>query len=304
MANNMIYHYTSIDSFVGMIENSRRSNDKKNLVFWASSIFAMNDPLEFQHGIELINSLANEYENEKQINDVYRLSTSFADELTLCPFFKSTDILLDRFFINPPKTPFVISFSRNEDDLAMWNLYGDKGKGVCLHFSEDIPPFTETDSIISRHLMDVDYSNDIKNNVKLYSLFEQIFNEFLISLKKKRNIGELHVHRCWSMARLYHFLCPFLKHHKYENEREVRISGLPINLDAIRYRTRNGNIIPYVEAQINISHLKGITIGPCCDFDCIKRGINHILYMIDLNKDPLSQEDLPIHRSSVPYRLL
>lgn len=53
----MIYHYTSIDSFIGMIENARKSNDKKHLVFWTSSIFSMNDPLEY--GINLINEISN-----------------------------------------------------------------------------------------------------------------------------------------------------------------------------------------------------------------------------------------------------
>ena len=40
-----------------MIENARKSNDKKHLVFWTSSIFSMNDPLEY--GINLINEISN-----------------------------------------------------------------------------------------------------------------------------------------------------------------------------------------------------------------------------------------------------
>lgn len=300
----MVYHYTSIDSFIGMIENSRKSNDKAHLAFWASSIFTMNDPLEFQYGIGLINALAKDFEDKKQIEDKYKLSTSFVDELKINPVFKSIDNLLDRYFVNPPKTPFVISFSRNEDDLAMWNLYGDKGKGLCLHFSEDIPPFTETDTIISHRLMDVDYSGDIKNNKTLYSIFEKTYSEYLKSSHNKGILNELFVHRCWSMARIYHFLCPFLKHHKYKNEQEVRISGSPNNISHVRYRTRNANIIPYVEVKIDIKHLKGITVGPCCDFKNVKRGINNILYAIDLNKDPLIKEDMPILHSQVPYRLL
>lgn len=300
----MVYHYTSIDSFIGMIENSRKSNDKNHLVFWASSIFTMNDPLEFQHGIDLINALVKEYEDERLIKDKYKLSTAFADELALNPYLKSIDNFINRYLVNPPKTPFVISLSRNEDDLAMWNLYGDKGKGLCLHFEEEIPPFTEKDAITSHVLMDVDYSDDIKSNIFLYGLFEKIFNEYLDSSNNKRNWNELLVHRCWSMARLYHYLCPYLKHQKYKNEREVRISGMLNNLDEIRYRTRNAIIIPYVEVKIDIRCLKGITVGPCCDFESVKQGINNILYTVDLNKDPMIEEDMPILPSGIPYRLL
>ncbi|MBQ9204053.1 MAG: DUF2971 domain-containing protein [Prevotella sp.] len=300
----MLYHYTSIDSFVGMVESARKSNGNDHLVFWASSIFAMNDPMEFKYGIDLIKKLVEKYEEEKQIANKYKLSTSFEDELAINPNFSNENYLLDRYFVNPPKTPFVISFSRNDDDLAMWDLYGNKGKGLCLHFDEDIPPFTENDPIISQKLIDVDYSGDIEKNETLYSIFENEYKKSLDLLKQETSEAEIAVKRCLFLAIIYHFLCPFIKHHKYKNEKEVRISGLPNSMEYIKYRTRNANIIPYVEMRIDKKHLKGITIGPCCDFESLKRGINNLLYSIGLNADPLMKEDLPITHSNIPYRLL
>ena len=121
------YHYTTQETLCGMLNKYRAENSQgtqENLIFWASSIFTMNDPLEMKHGVEVFKKLIPF--NEEFYKDVYKISL---EERLNLDYFNS-----DKFLSNQSNTPFVISFSRNRDDLAMWALYGESGFGVVLKY--------------------------------------------------------------------------------------------------------------------------------------------------------------------------
>lgn len=297
----MFYHYTSVDAFVGMLENAKRLGDNNSLIFWASSIYSMNDPSEFKYGMNIIDRYSREYEKDNHIDIRFRLTTAFQEQVDSDPTFGNKQDLLYRYFANSPKTPFILSFSRNKDDLMMWNMYGDKGKGLCLHIEENIPPFSDKDSIISDEVMDVDYSGSIEKNVILCKLYSKVYEDAQCEISNQEE-NLLLIHRCKNMARLYSRLCPFIKHKKYRIENEVRLSGLLNNLECVKFRTKNGYIIPYVEVAIGLNLLKGITVGPCCDYNFIKRNLDFLLYTRGLNKDIATKEDVKIRQSSIPYR--
>lgn len=52
---------------------------------------------------------------------------------------------------------YITSFTSKIDDLTMWRLYGDNGKGVCLLFQEPLE---------TNHFYPVDYSGDKSNIIK------------------------------------------------------------------------------------------------------------------------------------------
>ena len=299
----MLYHYTSIDSFVGMMEGAKRLNMHNHLVFWASSIYTMNDPEEFIHGKRIVDNLAKKYEKEKYINEEYRLSTAFDEYSKSDPSFGTADEICERYFTNYPKTPFVLSFSKNEDDLSMWTRYGERGRGVCLAFSEDMSNYTLNDNIVSDNPTEVEYSEEIENNEYLYNKFRKTYQESIEAIKPL-NEEELISQRMFHMSRLYAFLCPFIKCEDYSQEKEVRIAAYLNSWDSIKFRSRNGIIVPYVEAPISLDYLREIKLGPCCNDDLTKHGVGFILNARGHNHNPFDKKDVDIKKSGIPFRTL
>ena len=96
-----LYHYTSKDGFLGIIENK---------TLWASEILFMNDGKEACIPLEILKELLEENKNE------------WKDFLELYESVRGVET-------------YVISFSEKKDDLNMWRAYGDNASGICIEFN-------------------------------------------------------------------------------------------------------------------------------------------------------------------------
>ena len=113
---NKLYHYTSKESFLGII---------KNKTLWASEILFMNDIKESKIPFEIFQSLINEKRNsdiKKKIVDAQNVK-----KINIFDFYKTFEGF----------NTYVISFSEKEDDLNQWRIYGENGKGCCIEFNKD-----------------------------------------------------------------------------------------------------------------------------------------------------------------------
>ncbi|MBR3473024.1 MAG: DUF2971 domain-containing protein [Prevotella sp.] len=296
----MLHHYTSIESFMGMSEYAPKVNSNSHLLFWASSVYVMNDSSEFEYGIEALNKTIKEYEEKTNVDKEYRMSSAFEEYIAIDPFFKSAEELRKKYFTNNPKTPFIISFSKKEDDLSMWSMYGNGGHGLCLVFSEDIPHFSLNDNITSHDPTPVHYGKDIEQHVTLYERFRENYikslNIIMQASKKERPTIKM-----YEKSRLYAFIAPFVKDPAFSEEEEVRIATFLNSLDSVKFRCRNNRVIPYVEAPISFEYLKKIIIGPCCDELSTRRAISFILEKHGINRDTIINNDVIIEKSHIPY---
>lgn len=117
------YHYTSMDAFRRLMKDE---SDGVNMKFHATSVYYMNDSMEFEESEKCIKS-------EKMWEEV--VSEIQSGE------------------------PFLISFSsspENEDSIPMWKMYGDDGYGVCIKFDakeliQVIEKYCNQNSIHFRH---------------------------------------------------------------------------------------------------------------------------------------------------------
>ena len=94
-----LYHYTSVDVLCKLFTQT----NGEDMIFYASSVNAMND------------------------------SAEYAMALNKCE--DSVDELLMEQALG---IPFAICFSEKGDNIPMWNMYAKEGKGVCLKFNFDM----------------------------------------------------------------------------------------------------------------------------------------------------------------------
>lgn len=271
----MIYHYTTIEALCSMLNAYRNNLHNDCLLFWASSIFTMNDPHEMTHGAEVLGILLPAIEKLFGLPPENSLDIEHLDK--------------KKILNDATKTPFVLSFTANEDELGMWSLYGDNGRGVSLIVSEEVKS-DSIDGIDISNLVKVNYNKGVDN----YPNLAAIFNSGIVEWRNYSDPQKIKECKEQTLSKLYTQLCPYIKSEAYKKENEYRIccSGVPYNL--VRFRTKNSCIIPYIEVPIPVKYLKGIQLGPCCNYTFIEQSLRYQLNACGI--------DIDVMKSNVPYR--
>ena len=239
LESEFLYHYTSMDALCSMLSEYRKNSSTGNLTFWASSIFTMNDPREMSYGAEVLEILL------PAIEKLFGL-----------PPENSLDIKnLDREKVlkDTTTTPFVLSFTANENELGMWNLYGDNGCGISLILSKDVKSIP-LEGGNSSGLVKVNYNKGIDN----YPNLANIFNNGIIEWRNHNDPAKIMECKERTLSKLFTQLCPYIKSEAYKNENEYRICFANVPYKCVKFRTKNKSIIPYIEVPLPIKYLKGI----------------------------------------------
>lgn len=304
MNRNLLYHYTSSDAFVGMINggktitpNTDYTGGERSLLFWASSVYTMNDPSEMLYGYDIVKEMIKKADKQNKYALLY-------DQIEVEE--KSGKLLKDHFF-NVEKTPFAISFfqsketaseEENDEEIFMWSMYGDSGKGVRLGFDEYIKAgkVMHYESATSAFYLCYD---DIAFEKYYFPFLQQQINESYMTLDSIKDVEKKTLEKITFLGSIIPFYCSLLKNPNYKKEHEWRIitPSHDVSFSEVKIRTRKGLIIPYIEMLVPIKYLKEIIVGPCCDFNLQKRNIELMLksYGIDM-------ETIRIERSEIPYR--
>lgn len=231
-----LLHYTSWNSFCGMIQPILNNEEgiNKELCFHASHIYAMNDMTE-----------------GKLIFDFFFTGSKILDDIE----GKMEEVRKET------GEPYVVSFSRSTKDIEqnnipMWMMYADGGKGVCLHFDYESIKENINDNV---KMVECKYQNleEIKKNAR----------EKRDTIKKDHKKGIDITHQLQEMlleAPSYKW-----KNWKYEKEwRLVCVSKSP------KFKVGRLGLVPYQEIKLPLSALKQITIGPCANQEVIEHTLN------------------------------
>ena len=295
----LVYHYTSIESFQKMIEGISYDGNEYHLTFWATSIYAMNDPMEFLHGYKLLKeSVIPNIEKKMNITDeTLRLSYIWKKVIEKNAPREDKDYMIRHIYDNH-MNPFIISFSKTKDFLPMWNAYSNRGKGVCLCFNNkeyvidtNDRANTEVDLLHRLHAMDVTYGkiDDEVNNVAT-----RLYEEYYLKYKE---ISDLQQRTQMMLNYLVALIVAFSAYHKneaYQYEQEVRLVEFKEDEKDVHYRVgRNGQLKPYIEVKVNMKYLEKVIVGPCADSVSVIRELKNQLRRYGI-KD--------ISPSNVPYR--
>lgn len=262
-----LYHYTSLNSLMGMIETNR---------LWMSKGTFLNDSSELVYFSGILKTVLEKME----VPDKGELWGVFTEQLQQA---------LDHFMIEIEESGFevyVFSMSQTEDSLALWYNYA-KGDGYNIGFSAE-----ELLGKINHYLMDagllhglVVYSKQEQQTI-LENLLTESFE--LISEYREEQVTSVLADHFFSMMAS---CAVFFKDAAFKSEEEYRIAVISRGeVDGkVKFRARNGVIIPYIEVlfeeSLPISH---ITIGPKNNIDIAKSGIEHYVRSKGYNLETIS----------------
>ena len=159
-----MYHYTPIASTSGILRED-------NIHLWATYYKNLNDPLEFKWAKRHI------FEKIKNSSATEKIPTIF---------------------------PYVISFCQEADDLTMWRLFADNGRGILLEFDDGIIRKAANQSSNAERYQKCFYAE--KDN--LSEVIQQVLDEYK-SIYATESNDDLQK------------LCAFIKHKSYEVEKEI-----------------------------------------------------------------------------------
>lgn len=118
-----LYHYTSIDAFLGMVKNRDGQGELR-----ATHYAYLSDYSEIRHGLAVIGR-----SSERWVNSI-RFGAQ-ADETTWKIATYALRWLLDDFPLG--RQLFVCCFSERGNLLSQWRAYTRPNKGLCLRFDRE-----------------------------------------------------------------------------------------------------------------------------------------------------------------------
>lgn len=275
---NVLYHYTTCESLFGMLQGY--SEDNPNFTMWATHYAFMNDSSEYEFGKRVCKEAMQIYENRNGITG----DKSFFNNLPS----ESTELWTNN-------EPYIISFSEDDSNAAMWSMYADGGKGVAIILERESNIFKSMEYKTPSYRIPskcyyCEKSTDLIDDDHI-PLLHRIFEIRRNDLDSQNTIHPIDV---------YLRMPPIVKHKAFEYEKEYRMVLMNQRLEYnVKHRTRNGVIIPYIEEKIPSSRIKGIIVGPRADFEQVKLSLQ--MFFKGKGGDLIRLCD-EIYQSDIPFR--
>lgn len=306
----IVYHYTTVNSLLGML--SECSAKEPYIIMWATHASYLNDKTEYKYGKKVCLDTIKEIENELNIPECERLSNVYYNDdlnngIELYDFFSSAC----------PSThggiPYIISLSRSNDALPMWNTYTKKGNGISIGFDDNLLyenrcafgeimqcalPMLEEKYEIRECI----YNTSHNKFISIKDCYAKEYLELLNSINEPITDDGINISKIKAIAflkRFYSELAPYIKDGAYEYEQEVRF--IVKDKGEIYFRESNGMIIPYVKVKIPLECIKEIIIGPTMEANRTRDSLIMLLYNKGMTNIHYDSKNI-IKISTAPYR--
>jgi len=284
---NQMYHYTTPEGLINIL--------KQNEIFlWFTKYDCLNDTSE---GIEMMThyqAACNQLKKEQSMDDKTKLFYDYI--LNIKPSNKQ----MIHFQLGPNLTgtkwlecdAYICCFSEEHNSLDLWRYYSKNKhyEGYSIGFKYDI---FENYCKIKNKKYKFEKIRVIYDNFKKEAYYKKIINkcyELYESGILLRKIGYILVDVLSKTQLIF-------KHECFASEKEIRaILYVPKeNSDYdIKYRTKNGFIIPYIEEKFDKKHLSDITIGPLINDEIAKNNLEQYLNSNGYKKIEVKNSKLPI----------
>lgn len=266
MKSKILYHYTSLETLVKILDVK-----EEQITLRATDIRFLNDPSEYLFGRNFIYDSLKKYERKNKINRNDSIRNNIKK--------------IEEFGDKNGYTPFVISFSEDDNNLPMWRTYGKDGLGIAIGF--DFNSIENPINISKEHyILKCEY-DDKKILKKLDDFWSNNYN----------TIRTESAPVFFSLAQIIKHLNISIKCPEYIYEKEWRLYCIDQERKS-KYKTTGKSIIPFIEFTLPKSSLKEISIGPCLEQSIIEAGINQLLY------DRKYDSNIKIKKSKLSYRIL
>lgn len=296
----MVYHYTTIETFYNMLAAYRESEDKDNLVFWASNALNQNDSEELFLRADDIIALIRDLEEKGDFSNMpsYKKISTVQDQWWV-PYLTMQDIKDDLNVCNTLKySPYTISFSHQRDTLLMWTMYANNGNGICLAFEEE--KIVNEQPSVYAIADDVIYDKDPKCHTNVIEKYLILYHK---EIEQETIINDIYNKKRLFLITMLWGISPFMKNEAFKEEKEFRIAFFrdPLNSPKVYKRlTGRLNEIRYIKVKIPLASLNHIIVGPCADYSRISSLIVENMKSCEISRD---YDKGFIQPSRVPYRL-
>ena len=285
-----VYHYTSPDSMIQILE-------KRQL--WFTRFDCLNDAGEGKYIQSVFSKVIQRFREEGGTDE------SFLNEIEgIIPnyhfYFRILDNTLKEYeddevsYAEDKKSkPYLCCFSKKNDLLPMWNYYSKNNRfeGYNLGFSfnemvrnhENIDLFQivydENDQIsIIKDDIEIVYENYTVNHHGIDTCKQR-----LNSILSRRSMQ--------------------FKDKAFKNEEEVRLvywepeddNNLVIDSKPIKYRSKCGIVIPYIEVEFERKQIESLMIGPLIQTEIAEKTVKELLKSNDYS-------DVKVEHSRIPIR--
>ncbi len=270
-----IYHYTSPEGLLGILSNKK---------IWFSNTRFLNDSSENNYIYTLFPKSKYEYEPHVLEEDFFQLIDNIKNQYLnkdFCEIFGIT------FWV---EHIFVASFSKDDDNLMLWNYYTKNSERIGYNVCFDNQPI-EIGSHYAKYLSgEIIYDEDIQRDLVKKLLFK--FNSEYKNIEEEKKISFTK-----SLLDIIEIYNTFFKHPKYNLEKEFRCALSHIkNYDKLpSWRTFNGIFIPYLEEEFEKDSIENICIGPTKNQELLQ---NSLELFLNTHK----YKDVHIKKSKIPLR--
>lgn len=279
---NTVYHYTNADALNNIIsKNALRFSD----------IDYLNDESETRYIYELVQNILENKEIE--INERFKNAI-----LSRCKYVKGNDYFQRELGISFNEKDFVLSFSKDSDNLILWNNYTkNKDKlGYNIGFDRAILLQSLKTKIDTKD--NFIQGNVIYDIVKQKNLIKDVLKCFNNLLEEEDSQESLIFQYVGILLKVYAL---FYKKQCFENENEYRIViGLIQDIHgkdcSCDFRNNNGLLIPYRELNFDKNCVKEVGISPTIKESLYNASIRRLLNRYDYDSE------IKIFNSAIPLR--
>ena len=271
---NVLYHYTTQEALLGILEGHQGTLDEKPVVvLWATKIQYMNDASELVAPLGIA-------------DDILRLKESecSADDKTRANIVHQMRWAVEN---SPNVNIGVVAFSAHKDRLSQWRAYGRTGPGYAIGFDSAklVPPAGAL------------------RKLKLVAC------EYLEENERRSRINQL-VAECIDSGSPSDFIFRLLmmasttKDVSFQEEGEWRIvpdvcSSEDLgNYWTCHFRTGKSMIVPYWRLPLDPAAIKEVWIGPTPHPQLAKEAVKGLLYRSQLGLG----DQVKVINSRIPYR--
>lgn len=276
-----IYRYVSKAELDGIIINKK---------LWVSSPLHMNDRLEIKHGIEILHRIA----SPKGSSIIHQTISTILTQYEDC---------LERFY----NRLFILSMSKHQDELPMWNGYGSSTQTYNVGFKT-----SELINSAKKQFSDTAQQKKNKNTVEIKECIyldedkEDAINSFI------SDNAALLPENAYEFFLDFIRLCLTFKHKKFHYEQEVRLI-IDIEERCITTKKNKRNSCytnqeqSYFELELSDPMVTHIGIGPTQNDTTEERlseeNIVKTIMQESINTSPnIIQNDIFIVCTEAPYR--
>ena len=281
--DKILYHYTSLEGLLGITESAS---------IWGTNILYLNDASEFNYAKDLFQ---NELKSFCKTNPDFKTGASWGYF-----FFESLENNINKLLPHGDFSCYVCSFSEESDLLSQWRGYCKDGSGYSLGFSlSSLQGYVREPGFVIKPCI-----YDEKKQINLIGeLIRKASDRFVLEVGKTgENWDAKSKYIAADTIVEFIQLAPFLKHTKFEEEREWRIVA---NLQTskveslIKFRPGCTMLVPYIEIPLPIVEeslvFDEVFVGPTRERDISMASVELLLKTKNVTCSK-------VKCSTIPYR--